>query len=374
MDVDGHTHPPYDLNPTNALAGPSTSPDIPPLYMPPPGPPPSHPPYFTSTQDLLTRFQLTPAYDKYVRAYVTPVGQQPQPGATDKGKGKEKELPPRDAPKSSPAATPGATGAEEEDGKGEKKAKNSYRHLIKGIPGKHSMKKDDYLMTMMQVPPKQRISITPFDLKTQREAFSVSLEGLKGWNVNALIAESPQAREDRKKRKQLAKAQSQAAQLPTPGAMPETPVSFSGSTPGGPARTGTPKPAMLPTGPGRPASQHPQTNSGQSRGRTPVGIGTPRSISTPGASAPSATQLSTSTSAPVVDVQRGVKREREPDGLHVNGTQQHVPNGNGAVRPVSVVNAKAGSGGVRPRPIKKQRQDLQGNAREMPVQQPTPHP
>ena len=42
------------------------------------------------------------------------------------------------------------------------------------------MKKDDYLTTMMQVPPKQKMAITPFDLKTQREAFSVSLEGLKG--------------------------------------------------------------------------------------------------------------------------------------------------------------------------------------------------
>lgn len=42
------------------------------------------------------------------------------------------------------------------------------------------MKKDDYLMTTMQVPPKQRIAITPFDLRTQRDAFSVSLDGLKG--------------------------------------------------------------------------------------------------------------------------------------------------------------------------------------------------
>lgn len=42
------------------------------------------------------------------------------------------------------------------------------------------MKKDDYLMTMMQVPPKQRIAITPFDIRTQRDAFSVSLDGLKG--------------------------------------------------------------------------------------------------------------------------------------------------------------------------------------------------
>jgi hypothetical protein len=42
------------------------------------------------------------------------------------------------------------------------------------------MKKDDYLSTIMQVPPKQRVKITPIDLKTQREAFTVSLEGLKG--------------------------------------------------------------------------------------------------------------------------------------------------------------------------------------------------
>lgn len=36
------------------------------------------------------------------------------------------------------------------------------------------------MTTMMQVPPKQKLAITSFDLKTQREAFSVSLEGLKG--------------------------------------------------------------------------------------------------------------------------------------------------------------------------------------------------
>jgi hypothetical protein len=41
------------------------------------------------------------------------------------------------------------------------------------------MKKDDYLTRIMQEPPKERVAITPFDLKTQREAFLVSLEGLK---------------------------------------------------------------------------------------------------------------------------------------------------------------------------------------------------
>lgn len=98
-------------------------------------------------------------------------------------------------------------------------------------------------MNMMLVPPKQRMRIHQFDAKTQEDAFTVSLEGLKGvrsipypftfdatsfflvaaitfrfsftiaplplislilllsqWNVNALFLESAQAREDRKKR------------------------------------------------------------------------------------------------------------------------------------------------------------------------------
>ena len=42
------------------------------------------------------------------------------------------------------------------------------------------MKKDDYLEKMMLVPPKQRIRIRRFDERTQEDAFSVTLEGLKG--------------------------------------------------------------------------------------------------------------------------------------------------------------------------------------------------
>ena len=101
-------------------------------------------PYFDSTQDLLSRFQLLSAYDKYVRPYSTPVGapgssQLPgQAGTPDKGKGKEREVPPRDIASPAAAQTPGAgnDGDDEEgQGKGEKKWKNNYKHLIKGIPG-----------------------------------------------------------------------------------------------------------------------------------------------------------------------------------------------------------------------------------------------
>ena len=123
-------------------------------------------------------------------------------GGLDKGKGKEKEAMVIDGQAGMGVPQTGGQGvvgsADDGTDKGEKKKKNSYKHLIKGIPGtfcgylqdatfkdnlwlgKHSMKKDDYLATMMLIPPKQRIEMVPFDARTQRDAFSVSLEGLKG--------------------------------------------------------------------------------------------------------------------------------------------------------------------------------------------------
>ncbi|CAL1715818.1 unnamed protein product [Somion occarium] len=379
-----HSPPQSTLQPTNALAGPSHQYAIPPVFLPDPLPE-RRKPRFTSTEDLITRFQLLPTYDRYVRPYANLSGAQaPTAGAIDKGKGKERE---RDQSTPSAVQTPTAAneGEEEESqAKGEKKWKNNYKHLIKDIPGKHSMKKDDYLMTMMQAPPKQRNRIVPFDLRTQREAFSVSLEGLKGWNINVLVAESPQAREDRKRRKELkrlAKAQAQAQASPgalsaaTPSARPATPSAASVGTPGHPpVRTGTPKPGIRP----------------QARGRTPARVGTPRSVSTPGGPVPAApSSVPTSTSAPTqlhqvstpaptpkagptsAEVRRGIKREREdsasaPTPTNGNGMPPVVTNT--GVKPHIVVNSKAGINGVRPR--KKQRVDPQGQP--LAVQQPTP--
>lgn len=155
----------------------------------------AHPPpraHLASTQDLLARFYLHPAYDKHVRPAI-PSQTPPPPAAV---------LP----------STPHPPLPDSDD----KTKKNSYRFLVKNVPGKHSMKKDDYLATIMQVPPKQRIPITEFDERTQREAFTVSADGLKGvrssvltfvslliphqWNASTLVLESAQAKEDRKKR------------------------------------------------------------------------------------------------------------------------------------------------------------------------------
>ncbi|KAI0833782.1 hypothetical protein BC628DRAFT_1527871 [Trametes gibbosa] len=378
MDTDEHHPARRSPSNTNALAGPSTMPEVPSLYLPPPGRPPLPPPYFTSTQDLLSRFQLLPSYDKYVRPYAPPVNSTSQAtssGATEKGKGKEKDIPPRDAVVSSPAAhTPGAAqDGDEEDGAREKKFKN-YRHLIKGIPGKHSMKKDDYLTNLMQIPPKQKIAITPFDLRTQRDAFSVSLEGLKGWNIHALVAESSQAREDRKRRKELKKqAKAQAQGIPqsaagmgshTPLALPATPTAMSAPTLVGPIssvvppRNSTPRPGVS-----KPPPTHQQP--AQPRGRTPVGIGTPRSMPRPGSGA-----VDQPSGLPM----RGIKREREnttDTGLQVNGNTLPSAQHQEGARP-GLKGAKAGNAGIRPRPVKKQRLDTNGHA-HLPIQQPTPH-
>ncbi|KAF8558163.1 hypothetical protein OG21DRAFT_1295605 [Imleria badia] len=155
----------------NALAGPSSVTRDDPLIFLPPAMALSQPQAFlASTQDLLARFRLHATYDKHVRVPLDPSPSAPA----------QSNLPfPPDL---------------------NEKKKNSYRHLIKSLPGKHSMKKDDYLVTIMQAPPKQHIPIVQFDVKTQKEAFTVSAEGLKGWNAGALILESAQAREDRKKR------------------------------------------------------------------------------------------------------------------------------------------------------------------------------
>jgi len=170
--------------------------------------------------------------------------------------------------------------------------------------------------------------IAPFDSRTQTEAFTVSLEGLKGWNIHALVPESTQAREDRKKRKELkklAKDQGSAAPLSAGTPLPSTPIA-------------------APT-PSQPPAQPPRTS-------TPIPI------------------------------PRGVKREFEESALAQPNTQGPGPalvsSSDGASptsgqmqRPGA---AKAGVPGARPRPLKKQRVDMQGQARDMhpPIQQPTP--
>lgn len=103
--------------------------------------------HLESTQDLLARFNLHSAYDRYVRpsiltsgdAVVSGMGAGASGGLGDKGKGKEVDVSMSEVGGNTGSeALPGAADGEDEDGpggKGDKKMKNSYRHLIKGLPG-----------------------------------------------------------------------------------------------------------------------------------------------------------------------------------------------------------------------------------------------
>ncbi|EPQ54143.1 hypothetical protein GLOTRDRAFT_116773 [Gloeophyllum trabeum ATCC 11539] len=377
MDVD-EPMPPAVAASANAIAGPSRSHDPPALYLPPPGPPQSTPP-LTSTQDLLARFRLLPAYDQYVRPFLTttaapPIGSAPTP--IDKGKGKEVATP-------AAASTPGGPGDGEEE---DLRKKKNYKYLIQGIPGKHSMKKDDYLTTMMQVPPKQRIAIVPFDARTQIDAFTVPTGGLVGWNINSLIEESPQAREDRKRRKEMKRQMKEKEKslapngTTVPGQAPGSSRSQSipPSNPGGPVTAGnTPR-----TGTARPNVPHQQTQL-QSTG-TPAANGTASRLppATKSASTPRGAPTPSTPSQDPFSIRRSKKREHEDNVGHANSQGPGAGGGGGIVNGVNGhanVNGQAGKGsgkpgmnGVRPRPQKKQRIDMRGQAREMPVQQPTP--
>jgi hypothetical protein len=121
----------------------------------------------------------------------------------DKGKGKERRNSITSAVMDAP--TPGGPDGTDEDGKGEKRRKNTYRHLIKGTPGmfrrdlvelqafdwacsgKHSTKKDDYLVMSVSIPPKPKLVIEEFDQRTQEKTFKMTLEGLKGVGSSYLL-------------------------------------------------------------------------------------------------------------------------------------------------------------------------------------------
>ena len=198
-----------------------------------------------------------------------------------------------------------------------------------------------------------------------------------------------------KEMKRLAKAQQMAGIVPgAPPGNPTSSVPVPAGTPAAPlhppvARSNTPRPGSGVAA--RPTVPTPTPNLNQPpRGATPVGVGTPRSVSTPSATTVShpASTLAGSTSAPVQlhaqatmpaqqtpavtngqDVKRGVKREREDSvsstGVRtVNGNLDPVPasgggGGGGAAgggKPYAMPpGAKAGMNGIRPRPVKKPR-------------------
>ena len=141
--------------------------------MPPP--PRQH---LAATQDLLARFHLLSAYDRYVRPFVLPgddpaVQQAPHQqqeggdgaGATvtgtslDKGKARAREVSGTNAPSEADHADGGDADDDDAPGaKGEKKKKNSYKHLIKGVPGMSIFSSSAILPTLLAPLSNQHLS------------------------------------------------------------------------------------------------------------------------------------------------------------------------------------------------------------------------
>lgn len=423
----------------------------------------------------------------------------------DKGKGKEVDMDVGETGVNMGSdAVPG--GGEDDDegggGKGEKKKKNTYKHLIKGLPGAclnplignvascrsrgdrmvcpHPLSWRDLLpirprgssfprcvllmhrcgtrktfneegrllddhnagsakTTHTHTPirhasPRRRFHSQP--RRTQRRKWPrdpvFSLLTCPQWNANALVVESAQAREDRRKRvsvrtvsmrphpltspshllcsrvqkelKRLAKAQQQQhgqqqehvpLQAPVPTMAPATSLKSQGSgTPLG--NPSTPRSGVMSGGTPRPGSAVPRPGSTISRPSTAVGTPAatpvqpvqsvakppvprpgstvPRPGSTiqglpprPPSTHPTTPVTSMKVSTPYGDQPRGQKRPRDEgnpsqmtNGSNGNGALNGNSNGTapvsaGVVPPKPFLGAKAGSGGVRPRPVKKPR-------------------
>lgn len=333
----------------NAQAGPSNFPPV----FPAPQSLPRPKQYLHCTQDLLGVFGLLSAYDKHVRPHL----RLPSDQDLSTGKGKEKE---------GVVATPAKDGEEEGETGEKKKKKDNYKHLIKGIPGKHPMKKDQYFQDLLKAPPKQKAHIQLLDQKTLREAFYVSPTGLPTYNKASIEGADPKEKEAKRLKRERRKAEKEERQkqqqAQMSGSAASTPAVTSISTPravgtpGPVARNmaGTPltKPKLL----NRP-SPHPGSIPGRA---TP----TP-TVSTPIVSSTKPSQTNgviIATPSPVAATapdQRGVKRELDLQPMFPS--QMPTPDSavsNGQPRPPK--KRRLGSGTPQPAP-------------PLPLQQPTPH-
>ncbi|THV07382.1 hypothetical protein K435DRAFT_772710 [Dendrothele bispora CBS 962.96] len=422
------------MDSTNAVAGPSKPRNSPPplaisasnlhnsnlegerervpLFLRPAAKP-SQTAYIKSTNDLLGQFCLYDAYDQYVTPFYSTTGEggsgtggaagmgemgdgpasptTPGPGGVDKGKGREIPVP--GSTPATHAQTPAADGQDGDDdeggGKGEKKKKNTYKHLIKGVPGKHSMKKDDYFVSLLAMEPKPRNDIRIFTSVVLKNAFQVSLEGIKGWNTSALVLDSAQAREDRRKRKELrrlAKAQLHAQQafaaasavtpntnshsiqapIPTsatPGSFPpsaSTPTSTSIPRTGWPGTSGTPRPTG---GPGTP--RPPNTGSGTTvnststaTSMTSTATATP-AVQRPGSTRPAPVQI------PPSGARAGTPRTGTPTAPHPLSAPPLSANslgGSGIPPPTTAAGPGSGVGNAVARGQKRPREDMNAGA------------
>ncbi|KAH7106425.1 hypothetical protein BKA62DRAFT_687118 [Auriculariales sp. MPI-PUGE-AT-0066] len=228
-----------------------------------------------SSQDLLAVFGLHAAYDKYVRPKITPIEEQdaatsttaPAPATTpasavppalrkvgtplltpgtpmlDKGKARRVDSPLPTTPATArPTLTLSAAPIKLEhpldatvDDRGKRKKDHSYKHLVRHLPGKHSMKKDSYFSDLIRKPPQQHTSIIPFDNNILTKAFSIKDVGVLGYDKTVIIGLDSRQKDEKKRRKEEKRAHRERQRLINSGQLdPNTPIA-------GPS---TPNPAL----------------------------------------------------------------------------------------------------------------------------------
>ncbi|GJJ08312.1 hypothetical protein Clacol_002523 [Clathrus columnatus] len=342
---------PMDLH-SNAQAGPS---NLPSPVFPAPQPLPRPKQYLHCTQDLLGIFGLLPMYDKHVRPHLRSLPDQDP----TKSKGKEKEL------EQDQEREKEKEGEEEGEGGEKKKKKDNYKHLIKGIPGKHPMKKDQYFQDLLKAPPKQKAHIQPFDTRTLLEGFYVTPTGLPSYNKASIEGADPREKEAKRLKRERRRAekeerqkvlQQQQQQVQTSGSTASTPAVVSSTTP---RTVGTPVPIV------RNLTGTPLTKTKPLNSRSSPHPGTPlaassRATPTPTAKPLQATGTMLTTASPitsVADSKRGIKREYESSQPSLR-SQLPTPESNNQPRPPK--KRRLGSGTPQPVP-------------SLPLQQPTPH-
>lgn len=362
-------------------------------------PPPRPPQLLRSDQDLLDAFGLHAAYDKYVRPHIKPLDQQDTPphpqSALDKGKGRlldslgtgagasgagaglggrQVSMGPVAGPSAPIKTEPGADGDEDGLGGKKKKKEQSYRHLIRHLPGKHTMKKDNHLMTLINAPPKQRMPIVPFDAGVLARAFTVKDGGLPGYNKAVLIGLDDKEKEAKKRKKEEKRLAKERARLVAAGQLdPNAPMPTTSSAHGNVVLTGTivNRPSSVASTP-RPT--HPQQVATPSSRRP--------SVAAPGPSAQPGSRAATPKPLPprLPSVKAETPAPSIPTPVRANApTQQQTPAGGATPRPpvnrpgsaAAAQRAAQQQQGAGPRPGPTQPQAAAAQARPQPQRMPS---
>ncbi|KAL7004647.1 hypothetical protein EMMF5_005832 [Cystobasidiomycetes sp. EMM_F5] len=166
------------------------------------------PSHLSGDNNLLDTFQLTAAYDRYVRPYLNPAiagtasRSTPAPPETNGKLGK------------------GADGDAEGNNPNKAKAvRKHYSHIVIDVPGQNKLAKDHHLRDLLADPdPLDHITFIPFDAQALRDAFTLEIGELPDFDTSVWRADSIEDRKKKKKRRLEEAAAINVVTAPSPAA------------------------------------------------------------------------------------------------------------------------------------------------------------